>query len=106
MAKKNSNPAETSIELEVMKEENERLTAENAKLRSVNPSVATTEFEYDGVKYEFVAKGFIEGGRTIKAEEVRQNLEIQKMLVETNSGLIRAIGGASNADDVSDDDED
>lgn len=103
MAKKKSNPAETDLELEVMKEENDRLTAENAKLRSVSPSVVTAEFEYEGVKYEFVAKGFLEGGRTIKADEVRQSLDIQKMLVESNSGLIRAVGESDDAD-MSDED--
>ena len=103
MAKKKITSQEEELELEVLKEENNRLIAENAKLRTETTSIVTAEFEYEGVPYELVVKGFIHNGKVVKSAEIRQNLDIQKYLVETDSGLIRIAGQENLSADEDDD---
>jgi cell division protein FtsB len=90
---------EETIEIEVLREEYERLAAENAQLRQEVPSIVTAEFEYGGLKYEFVSKGFRLNGQVVKAAEVRKNLDIQRYLVESGSGLIRESGTQTTSED-------
>lgn len=88
--KKVSSPEVLELENEVLQEENEKLkTAIRAK--KADTADIGCEFTYKNKKYEFVVAAFRHDGENITAEEVRKNLNIQKFLVESESGLIREV---------------